>query len=226
MKVIFWDFDGTLVYSNPLWSNSVFNALKSVCCNTTVTFNEIRALMASGFTWHTPNENYSEITNEKWWQHMNTYFYNCYISLAVPHSIAKQATVRIREFIKRKENYALYSDAVSTLQELKSKGIKNVVLSNNYPDLCDVLKELGIYDLFDDFVISALEGFDKPRKEIFGAARKLYPNANEYYMVGDSMNADIIGGNQAGFKTILVHKGFNEQADYCFEDLQAITDLF
>ncbi len=49
---------------------------------------------------------------------------------------------------------------------------------------------------------------------------------NEYYMVGDSVNADIIGGNQAGFKTILVHKGFNEQADYCFEDLQAITDLF
>lgn len=45
-------------------------------------------------------------------------------------------------------------------------------------------------------------------------------------MVGDSVNADIIGGNQAGFKTILVHKGFNEQADYCFEDLQAITDLF
>ncbi|MDE5670967.1 MAG: HAD family hydrolase [Eubacterium sp.] len=226
MKVIFWDFDGTLVYSNPLWSNSVYNALKSVDGNTTVTFSEIRKLMASGFTWHMPNENYTEFTNEKWWQYMNHYFYSCYLSLNTPQNIAEQATAKIRDIIKKKENYTLYSDAVSTLKKLKSKGIKNVILSNNYPDLCDVLKELEIYDLFDDFVISAAVGYDKPRKEIFEIAENFYPNADEYYMVGDSVNADIVGGNCAGFKTILVHKGFCEKADYCFDDLKSIVDLF
>ena len=226
MKVIFWDFDGTLVYSNPLWSNSVYNALKSVYNDTTVTFNEIRACMATGFTWHTPEKDFTAFTNEKWWQYMNHYFYNCYISLNVPQNIAEQATEKIRDFIKRKENYQLYSDACSTLKKLKDKGVKNVILSNNYPDLCDVLKKLDIYDLFDDFVISAVVGYDKPRKEIFEIAKSLYPNAKEYYMVGDSVKADIIGGNNAGFKSILVHKGFDEQADYCFDDLSSILDLF
>ena len=65
MKVVFWDFEGTLVYSNPLWSNSVYNALKLVCPDTEVTFNDIRVCMASGFTWHTPDEDYSLLRKKK-----------------------------------------------------------------------------------------------------------------------------------------------------------------
>ncbi|MDE7124064.1 MAG: hypothetical protein K2N83_01070, partial [Eubacterium sp.] len=105
MIVVFWDFDGTLVYSNPLWSKSVYEALKNVCSDTLVTFNEIRVCMASGFTWHTPDEDYSEIINDKWWQHMNHYFYNIYIKLGVPEDKAKRAVAQIRNIIKRKENY-------------------------------------------------------------------------------------------------------------------------
>lgn len=225
MKVVFWDFEGTLVYSNPLWSNSVYNALKLVCPDTEVTFNDIRVCMASGFTWHTPDEDYSAITNEKWWQHMNLYFYNCYVKLGVSEETAKQAAEKIRIIIKKKENYTLYPDAVEILQALKNKDIKNVLLSNNYPDLCDVLKALEIYDLFDDFVLSAVVGYDKPRKEIFEIAKKVYPDADEYYMVGDSISADILGGKKAGFKTVLVHQGFNEQADYCFDNLIELKEI-
>lgn len=47
MAIIFWDFDGTLAYSNPLWSNTVYNSLKEVEPNTNVAFNEIRKCMAS-----------------------------------------------------------------------------------------------------------------------------------------------------------------------------------
>ncbi|MDE6723142.1 MAG: HAD family hydrolase, partial [Eubacterium sp.] len=207
-------------------SNSVYNALKSVCSNTTVTFDKVRTCMATGFTWHTPEKDFTALTNEKWWQYMNNYFYNCYISLDVSQNIAEQATAKIRYLIKRKENYQLYSDACSTLEKLKDIGVKNVILSNNYPDLCDVLKALDIYDFFDNYVISSVEGYDKPRKELFEIAKSLYPDAAECYMVGDSINADIIGGNNAGFTTILVHNGFNENADYCFDDLKSIIDLF
>ena len=41
-------------------------------------------------------------------------------------------------------------------------------------------------------------------------------------MIGDSVNADIIGGNNAGMTTILVHNGFNKNANYCFDDLHSI----
>lgn len=61
MSVIFWDFHGTLVYSNPLWSNTVFNSLKEVATNTDVKFTDVRKCMATGFTWHTPNEDYRNL---------------------------------------------------------------------------------------------------------------------------------------------------------------------
>lgn len=225
MKVIFWDFDGTLVHSNPLWSGSVYNALKQVCPDTKVEFTDIRKHMAHGFTWHTPNEDYSSIIGDKWWEHMNAYFYSCYIALGVPTDIAEIATNNIRTIIKRKENYTLYPDSVSTLKALKDMGFTNALLSNNYPDLSEVLEKLGIADLFDEIVISAGVGYDKPRKEIFEIAKDLYPNAEAYYMIGDSVNADIIGGNNAGMTTILVHRGRDENADYCVDELGEILKI-
>lgn len=45
-------------------------------------------------------------------------------------------------------------------------------------------------------------------------------------MIGDSIHADIAGGNNAGMTTILVHKGYSEKADFCFDDLRSVLGLF
>lgn len=52
MTIIYWDFDATLVYSNPLWSTTVFNSLNEIDPSTQVKFTEIRKCMAKGFTWN------------------------------------------------------------------------------------------------------------------------------------------------------------------------------
>lgn len=41
-------------------------------------------------------------------------------------------------------------------------------------------------------------------------------------MIGDSVNADVIGAANAGMKTILVHNGFNDAADICCDNLSDI----
>ena len=64
MSIIYWDFDGTLVYSNPLWSGSVFTALKQIVPDTHIKFAEIRNCMAKGFTWHTPEQDYSRFKGD------------------------------------------------------------------------------------------------------------------------------------------------------------------
>lgn len=48
MMVFFWDFDGTLVKSNSLWSKSVYRALKSTA-DSSVTIEEIKACMITVF---------------------------------------------------------------------------------------------------------------------------------------------------------------------------------
>ncbi|MCM1285121.1 MAG: HAD family hydrolase [Acetobacter sp.] len=218
MSVICWDFDGTLVYSNPLWSNSVYIALKETDSRVKVKFEDVRVRMAKGFTWHTPYENNDELTDDKWWDFMMNKIYNDYLYLGVDKYTAKSASRKVPLVIKRKENYTLYPDSIKVLEKSVYKGNKNILLSNNYPDLTDVLDDLNLTKYFDYIIISAKVGYDKPRKEIFDIAKNLYPT-EEYIMIGDSENADIIGGKNSGMKTVLVHNGFSDKADYCIDNL-------
>lgn len=224
MSIIFWDFDGTLVYSNPLWSNTVFNSLKEVAPKTDVKFTDIRKCMATGFTWHTPDEDYRDLIGDKWWEFMNRKIADDYISLGVETDVAEKAAALVRVNIKKIESYTLYPDTFETLEKSLKMGYKNVLLSNNYPDLIEVLDKLDLTKCFDKIIVSANYGYDKPRKELFDIAKASYPN-EEYIMVGDSVTADIVGGKNAGMKTVLVHRGYNDKADVCSENLTEIFEF-
>lgn len=224
MAIIFWDFDGTLVYSNSLWSTTVFNSLKEIAPTDKTEFSQIRKCMASGFTWHTPNEDYRNLINNKWWEYINKKIALDYISLGIDKKTAYAATQLVRKNIKNIENYTLYSDSIQALDKAIQKGHTNVILSNNYPDLEEVLDKLNLIKFFDNIIVSANYGYDKPRKELFDIAKSLYPN-QDYIMVGDNVNADIIGGKNSAMKTVLVHKGYNINADYCTDNLIDIFNI-
>ena len=224
MTVLFWDFDGTLVVHTHLWADCLFRALKETLPDSPVTYDMIRSCLSHGFTWHTPEEDYTGIRGEKWWEHMNRHFYQSYLKCSVPEKEAKLAAEKIRGLIKLKENYFLFDDALKTLEAVKKLGYTNVILSNNYPDMDEVVDALGLTKYFDGMIVSAVEGYDKPRPELFEIAKSRFP-AEKYYMIGDNPKADILGGKNAGMTTILVHKDPVEDADYCFPDLYSIVRL-
>lgn len=225
MSIVYWDFDGTLVKSNPLWSGNVFMALSETCTEHNIEFGDIRRCMAHGFTWHTPQNDYTAFKNEKWWEIMNKHIYKSYLSLGVDDETARAATQKVRSIIKRTENYTLYPDCISTLDALKTLGNKNIILSNNYPDLIEVIKNLKLDKYFDGYVISAIEGYDKPRKELFDIAKNFNKNDEPMFMVGDNIIADIIGGNNSGMSTVYVHNGYCKEASYCADTLSEIPNI-
>ena len=225
MNIFCWDFDGTLVLSNSLWSRSLLTALNETVPEHGIEYNNIRAELKTGFTWHTPYEDYSNITGEKWWEFMNSYFLNVFIRLGLDKNDSVVAVNKIREIIKRKNNYELYIDTFDTLEKLKDKG-KHIILSNNYPDMIEIVEKLGLLPYFEHIVVSSVTGYDKPRKELFDRAKSIYGNDNNYIMIGDNPSADVIGGNNAGMTTILVHGGYCSEADYCFDNLSDIVNLF
>ncbi len=225
MKVFCWDFDGTITVSNPLWTGCMVDALKLIEPETeNAFFNVIRPYMAFGFPWHTPENDYRNYTGSLWWKQMENHFYESYIKCGVNPEVAHKASEKVKFIMTQKSRYTIYNDAIETLCVLNLNGAKNVLLSNNYPELRTVLKALDIEKYFDEIIISAEVGYNKPNKEIFDIAKENYPNA-EFFMIGDSVNADIIGGKQNGMTTILVHKGYSEEADYCFDDLSSIIEL-
>lgn len=48
-RVLFWDFDGTLVYCHHLWSGSVLKVLQENSVNATL--QDVRPYMAEGYPW-------------------------------------------------------------------------------------------------------------------------------------------------------------------------------
>jgi len=224
-KAIFWDFDGTLAYSKSLWSSSVLRAIKSFLPDCSISLDDIRQYMNTGFTWHTPDEDFTHLVDNQWWNYMFDKFGNIYQTLGIDREISIKASRLTRDIIMETGNYTLYDDSITTLIGCIKAGYKNYILSNNYPELSEVIQRLNIHEYFTDYIISACIGYDKPRIELFDYAKKVAGFPDKCFMVGDSTSADIVGGKRAGMTTVLVHKNTDYDADYTFSELHELLKV-
>ncbi|MBU1626821.1 HAD-IA family hydrolase [bacterium] len=117
--------------------------------------------------------------------------------------------------------WRVFDDVIETLDTLKRIGIKLGVISNWDTRLITILKDLNLYDKFDQVTISSQVGYEKPAPEIFkAAARNMEIPIKLSIFVGDSPEKDVIAANNAGMKGILISRdGFN------FPDLDSICSL-
>ena len=221
MKALFWDFDGTLANNwkilrgNPtsLWTYSAYDVLTELKYE--IDIDEYRRHMNNGgYSWSTPEISYTENTGQKWWDkffaHLNIYYKDNSIS----SDDAEKASIYIKNQITDYRNYTLFDDAVSVLQKCMELGYKNYILSNNFPELVNIIKDLGCAEYFADYIVSANIGYEKPRIEIFQYAMNIAGSPEICYMIGDNPIADIQGGKSAGMKTILVNSKRESEADY------------
>ena len=186
---------------------------------------EIRNHLHTGFTWDTPEIAYVENAGDKCWDNLFIHLDSLYGKL----NISKLDSEIINDYYRNKiidyKNYTLYDDALATLHSCISKGYKNYVLSNNFPELGLVMEGLRLAEFFDSCIVSANIGYEKPRKEIFQYALKVANFPEICYMIGDNPIADIQGGKSVGMKTILVHNDAICDADYMCEKLSEIPLL-
>lgn len=203
-KTIFWDFDGTLVYSVHLWSGTLLKTLELYTENNTVTLSDIRPPMARGFTWDYPDET-AGLKDEEWWEYTNRHISDVYKAVGIDENEISRLLPLYRKTIMEIGNYHPYDDVFDVLKKLKERGYRHILLSNNYPELDVTADALGFGEYFDGYVISAKIGFDKPRREIFDYAIKLAGSPEVCFMVGDNPYSDIKGANAYGIPAILVH---------------------
>lgn len=216
-RTIFWDFDGTLAYSPHLWSISMYDALKKQMPDYKGTVDDIRAV-ASGkvCSWDTRHKDYSKILGMKWWDFTEKRFYEKYLELGIPEETAHKAAAGVHQEIIDPSRYQLYEDAVWALEESKRRGYRNYIISNNYPEMDVVLEKIGILSYFDDLVVSAIVGIDKPDPGIFKIALEKAGYPSDCWMIGDNPRADMQGAKAQGMHTILVHR------DIVCEDAEAV----
>jgi len=95
------------------------------------------------------------------------------------------------------------------LAELKTRGYKLGVVTNTVTSREEhvrlAMRRINIEKYFDVVVTSVDLGFRKPDERIFFTAlRTLGVRPEEAAMVGNRLDTDILGGNRAGMKTILL----------------------
>ena len=222
--VIFWDFDGTLAHSRHLWTNSICDALKQADPGTGIGFDQLRPLTRACYPWDQPEENYRRLQGTEWWSYMEKQFARAYEQAGVKTEIAWNAAARVRGEILRPEKYHLFEDTFWALEYCRKEGCRNVLLSNNYPELEEITAVLGLTPWLDGMVVSGQVGWDKPRPEIFRLALEQAGKGARCLMVGDNPVADIQGARNCGIPAALVHKEADCDADYHSDTLRGVVE--
>jgi putative hydrolase of the HAD superfamily len=215
-KVIFWDFDGTLVPFTS-WHLAVIDVLNECEPGHHIETEQIRPFLRDGFFWHRPEEPHLHLNNpDRWWQALEPLFIKCYQGIGYADKRAKELAGQVRQQMIKPERYSLYNDTIPVLSALKENDWKNVILSNHMPELPDVVEKLGLYRYIDLCITSAATGYEKPNTQAFLNALSLADNPTKVWMVGDNMVSDIKGAEAVGIPAILVnvpHVHSNQVAD-------------
>jgi putative hydrolase of the HAD superfamily len=97
-----------------------------------------------------------------------------------------------------------------------------VVLSNHVPELAQIIASLGLSKFFHRVISSAAIGYEKPNPLAYSAVIAEIEPPTEIWMVGDSFEADYIGAERFGWKSILVRKA-HSQATRFSETLSGVA---
>jgi len=102
------------------------------------------------------------------------------------------------------EECVAFAQLDSVLDHLAQSGYRLAVITNGSADIQQrKIDVLGIASAFDYIAISEVEGFKKPDPEIFHRTlERLDVAPGEAVHVGDNPRSDIIGGKDAGLRTI------------------------
>lgn len=128
-----------------------------------------------------------------------------------------------------KQQYVLIDGAKELMEYLSSK--YNVFVASNGIATGQEyrLKQSGLYDYFQSMFVSDEIGYPKPQKEFFDyCIDHLSCQRDEIMIIGDSLEADIVGGINAGIKTCWVNlknKKTDLKIDYEVHSLKEIREF-
>lgn len=131
------------------------------------------------------------------------------VSLEIARNIAISFRVLSRKYIK------LYDGVVELLEGLKASGKKIFLLSNAQSDFTrPEITLLGLEKYFDGIFISSEVGVRKPGKEFYEKLIDAYGlQPSESIMIGNDINADILGAKAVGLDTLYIHSNISPAED-------------
>lgn len=135
------------------------------------------------------------------------------------------------EYVKRSPYHtALFPNTLETLSSLEEKGYSMHIITNGFQEIQHIkLSESGLLGFFNEIITSELVSKRKPHPEIFEYALvRANANKDESIMIGDNLNADILGAKEFGMDQVFFNpQGISHDADPTYEinDLGQLEEL-
>jgi putative hydrolase of the HAD superfamily len=121
----------------------------------------------------------------------------------------------------------VFPEVAEALERLRTRSLRLAVVSNWDSRLPALLDRLELTGFFDEVLVSALEGVEKPGTEIFRrAAQRLGVDPARCLHVGDSPLDDYRGAESAGMRAVLIDRaGIFGNGYVRVADLRGLYDL-
>jgi putative hydrolase of the HAD superfamily len=144
-------------------------------------------------------------------------------------ALAKQLAVQFLERLPYRKNLFPYTEEI--LEYLKAKGYVLHLLTNGFEKVQhNKLRSSNLQDYFTEVITSEASNSLKPNKEIFEYAfQKCNTCKEECIMIGDNLDADILGAMNAGMDTVFVNHLKTEtdiKPTYTVYHLRELEDIF
>ncbi len=133
-----------------------------------------------------------QFTEEEYWRELSNK-----LGVQVPNDYKELHRAILRE------KSDPYPEMFELVEKLKQNGYKVFVLSNSVPPHAEVIKARGLYEPFDQVLLSQDLGLNKPDKQIYiKAVEKLGINPEETIFIDDKAE-NLIPAQELGMTTIL-----------------------
>ncbi len=101
------------------------------------------------------------------------------------------------------------------------------LITNGFKEVQHIkLRESGLRDYFDELIISEEVGFQKPHPEIFRHANNATSSvAKESIIIGDNLEADVLGGKRAGWGHVFFNPEENDHQEEIQHEIKELREL-
>jgi putative hydrolase of the HAD superfamily len=226
MKYLIWDFEGTLGHRLGMWSGALVEVLQQEMPASRATADDLRPYLQTGFPWHHPEKPRApHTTAEGWWVTLLPVFERAFrCGAGLQASEARRLAHHVREVYLNPTRWHVFDDTLPCLHALSSQGWQHVVLSNHVPELPAIIKALGLTPYIMQVFNSAQTGCEKPHPQAFHNVLTVLHRATQICMVGDNVQADIVGAQAVGLQAVLV-RSQHPQAEHCCETLVELPSV-
>jgi putative hydrolase of the HAD superfamily len=229
-NVVFLDVGDTLIRAHPSWAGVYRQGLLEAGIDLSEKDLE-RALLVEtqeGAWWNI--EDPFEPTEENSWQRILA-FDAAVLRRAGHEDLPDNVFRKIEDAFARRSAWYVYPDVMPALDSLRSEGIRLCVISNFVWGGPELLHDLELASHFEQLVVSARVGFQKPNPGIFKVAlERMHVEPARAWHVGDSYRADVVGARRVGITGVLIDRSGSDpaRAREKHEDanLAVVTDLF